>query len=436
MRGATNEDDRRFVVADQRDDNGGLQHEVLRSLTRVQRGPRRRPLKLAGRVPVVLRLRRDAQRRAFAQDDKSLKRADRSSKGVPIFDLVAIGAALAVKFLAPSPAWIEAHYSNGLYPPIDRVVRAITGPLPFTLGDVLFVLLLVALVTWWVRRLRAAPRGNKLAIAGRLMLRTVAVAGLVFVWFAVSWAFNYDRIPLADKIPVHNERTNEDSVTTYAEHVVDELSRTVTAAHREIDERHPSDADNAAVILPRFTMVIARLGDRAAFAPPRIKPTMFQPLFEASATSGFTDPWTHEVNLDASAFAFERPALYAHEWAHISGFADESEANLISVLACTTSRDPLLEYSGWLLTFFNLPPSIHVKHHLKRQAYLDIKAIIARYRRQVKPAVEKASRNAYDQYLKANHVKAGFDSYHLFVRWLTGADFDRDGLPLTKPEVQ
>jgi len=358
-----------------------------------------------------------------------------------LFDVLAIVAALAVKFLTPSPAWIEAHYSNGIYPSIDRAVRAVTGPLPFTLGDALFVVVLMALVSWWVRRVNASLPGKHLRTAGGILLRMLAIAALVFVWFDVSWAFNYSRIPLADKIPVHNERSNEDSVTAFAEHVVDELSRTADGAHRILNSgrvsKHPyQESESLETLSVHFNLVIQRLGDRATFAPPRVKPTMFQPLFEASATTGFTDPWTHEVNLDASAFDFERPAIYAHEWAHIAGFADESEANLIAVLACTTSKDPLLEYSGWLLTWFNLPPSIHVKHHVSRQAYNDIKAIVARYRKHVNPGVEKASRNAYDQYLKANHVKAGFASYHLFVRWLTGADFDRDGLPLTKTEVQ
>jgi hypothetical protein len=350
-----------------------------------------------------------------------------------IFDGIAIGLALLVKFATPDPGWIEAHYSNGAYPPIDAAVRAVTGPLPFTLGDVLFAVVLIALIAWWARRLRAA-RGHRLAAAARLLLRTIAFAGLIYAWFDVSWAFNYSRIPLADKIPVHTERVGEDSVAAYADHVVDELSANVAAAHRELLERPPSDAGNAAILYPRFTRVIARLGDQSAFGPPRVKPTMFQPLFTASATSGFTDPWTHEVNLDASAFPFERPAIYAHEWAHISGFADESEANFISVITCTGSSDPLMRYSGWILTWFNLPSNVHVKHRLKRQAFNDIQAIVARYRKQVNPQVERASRVAYDHYLKANRVKAGYASYRLFVRWLTGADYDRDGLPIVRPE--
>jgi hypothetical protein len=362
--------------------------------------------------------------------------------------VLAVAAALALKFFAPPGTWIEARYSNGIYPSIDRSIRALTDQLPFTLGDVLFVVVLVALVMWWIVRLRASPPGKRLGTAGRLLLRTIALAALVYVWFDFSWAFNYSRIPLTDKIPVHNERTNEDSVTAFSEYVVAELNRNADAAHKELKIVHIdlnmdtgertqtgySEAETLDILRPHFNKVIERLGERATFAPPRVKPTMFQPLFEASATTGFTDPWTHEVNLDASAFDFERPALYAHEWAHLAGFADEAEANLISVLACTTSGDPLLRYSGWILTWFNLPSSIHVKHPLSRQANKDVRAIIARYRKQVQPEVEKASRAAYDQYLKANRVKAGFASYHLFVRWLTGADFDGEGLPLVRPE--
>jgi len=346
-----------------------------------------------------------------------------------LFDLVAILAGLAVKFVVPSQPWIEAHYSNGLYPPIDAAVRFLTGPLPFTLGDVLLGLAVAALFIWWIRALRDTPGRRRVARAGRLALRTFAFASVIFAWFAVSWAFNYSRVPLSDKIPLHLERTNEDAVNAFADHVVDELNRNVTAAHKE----RLTDGEAAARLLPRFDRVIGRLGDRATFAPPSIKPTIFQRLFEMSGTSGFTDPWTHEVNLDASSFFYERPAIYAHEWAHISGFADESEANLISVLACTSSDDALLRYSGWILTWFNLGSKARVTHHLSRQAFNDVMAIRKRYLRLVRPEVERASRNAYDSYLKANRVKAGFDSYRLFVRWLTAADFDRDGLPIVRP---
>ena len=42
-------------------------------------------------------------------------------------------------------------------------------------------------------------------------------------------------------------------------------------------------------------------------------------FFQATATYGFTDPWTHEVSLVSTLFPFEVPASYAHEWSHIAG---------------------------------------------------------------------------------------------------------------------
>jgi hypothetical protein len=343
-----------------------------------------------------------------------------------VFDGVAIALALAVHFIQPSPAWIEAHYSNGAYPIIDRVVRGVTGQLPFCLGDVLFVIAVAWLVRYVVVAFRRA-RGARARAAARVTLRLVAVACALFIWFVLSWGYGYSRIGLAQKIVVHDERTNEDTVAAFA----DELSHYARAAHRE----RLDDLAAGRRLEPTFEATIHRLGDVASFAPPRVKPTLFQPLMELSATSGFTDPWTHEINVDAGAFAFERPAYYAHEWAHLAGFTDEAEANFISVLACTNSHDPLLVYAGWLLVWFNLPPGVHVTHRIDRTAYDDIAAIRARVERQMNRSVQHVQEVAYDKYLKSNHVKAGYDSYRLFIRWMTGADFDAAGLPRVRSDA-
>ena len=348
-----------------------------------------------------------------------------------VFDVVAIAVALGVATLRPAPRWVETHYANGVYPAIDRAVRAVTGPLPFCLGDVLFVVAVVCLIAYWttvVRRARA--RGVRRLLRGAV--RTLAVACVIFIWFEISWAYNYSRVPLAAKIVVHDERTNETTVARFANRLVDELSRDAPAAHRE----RLDDAAMKAHLVASFDAAIARLGDDAIFAPPRVKPTLFQPFFEMTGTSGFTDPWTHEINVDAGAFAYERPMYYAHEWAHIAGFTDESEANFIAVLACTNARDPVLRYSGWLLVWFNLPQNVRLTHRLSTLAYRDIVAVRARYLAHVNAPVAHASYVAYDRYLRSNHVRAGYASYRLFIRWMTAADFDRSGLPMVRRQMR
>ncbi|MDQ2908714.1 MAG: DUF3810 domain-containing protein [Candidatus Eremiobacteraeota bacterium] len=351
------------------------------------------------------------------------------------FEGAVIAAALALALVRPPAGWIERRYANGLYPQIDRAIRGATGPVPICVGDVLFVIAVVGLLAYWSFTLTHTR--ERLRHAGRAAVRTLAVFAFIFVWFEIGWALNYSRIPLAAKIVVHPRRTDAPAVNGFANHVVDELSREADAAHREharLMRRDPHDDDAFVPLLkPTFEATIHRLGDVDPFSSVRVKPTMFQPFFAVSGTSGFTDPWTHEVNIDAGAFFFERPMYYAHEWAHIAGFTDESEANFISAIACTRSHDPLLAYSGWLLVWFNLPQDVVVTHPMRRLAYDDIMAVRARYFARINRNVEHASRDAYDHYLKSNHVAAGYASYGLFVRWMTGADFDSIGLPIVKP---
>jgi hypothetical protein len=348
-----------------------------------------------------------------------------------IFDCAAIFIAADMKLFTPAASWVERTYSNGFYPRADTAIRSLTQPAPFAVGDALAFVVAVALISWWIDRFRRAARERSFAIAGKTLLRTVSILALLYIWFMVAWGYNYERVPVAAKILLHNERTNEDSVNAYADHVVDELNANADGAHAAALTR----ADVIETLTPTFTAAIKRLGDEHAFAPAPVKPTIFQFVMSASANDGFMDPWTHEINIDATTFTFERPAIYAHEWAHLSGFADESEANLIATLACINSAEPLLRYSGWILVWSNLPSNVKVTRSMNQVPYDDIMAIRARMLRQANPTVEKVQRTAYNAYLKANHVKAGYASYEYFIRWLTSADFDANGLPLVRPGV-
>lgn len=347
-----------------------------------------------------------------------------------IFQAIVVLTALAIVtgFWAPARTQVEHIYSTGVYPVIDRAVRSLSDLIPFSLGDLFFVALGVVLIVglWGTFALTLATFRGWAILA--FVRRALVVLAAVYLWFLGSWGFNYLRVPVESKLVLHKEHTNTAAVTELANRTARELNRNVEAAHREGQD----GAATAALLRPAFDAVTLRLGNRTTFTAPPAKPTIFGFFMKASGTQGFTNPWTHEIDIDGSTFPFERPATYAHEWGHIAGFADESEANFISVLACTTSEDPLLRYSGWLLVWLNLPSDVHATQSLSPQVVADLKALQQRNARQVKPEVARAQQVAYGQYLRANHVKAGYDSYRLFVRLLTAADYDAHGLPVTR----
>ena len=200
-------------------------------------------------------------------------------------------------------------------------------------------------------------------------------------------------MPVNDKVIVQRSAVDTNHVDAYADHVLEMLDANVVAAHRN----PPADDAVRAVLQPTFEAAIARLGDEHAFGQPSVKPTIFNGMLGSTGDSGFMDPWTHEVNLYSGQLFFELPATFAHEWAHAAGFADESEANYVSVLTCINSPLALARYSGWLLVWFNLPNDTHAKHRVRPQVRADVEAIRARYQRQVRPAIARAQQAAYDQ---------------------------------------
>jgi hypothetical protein len=368
----------------------------------------------------------DAGAWASAEEPAAV-RVRRPNLGAVVAGSAIVAMAIWLALWHPSDVWVELRYVNGFYLQLDAVVRAFTDRIPIPIGDVLLLAVLVAFVVSVVRAARAKrERRLRLLVVGASTLVSLAA---IFIWFKIFWGLNYDRLPVAEKVPVRASAVDRAAVTALANHTASMLVTNAAEAHRELS----SDDAVRDSLRPTFEAAIVRLGDRRPVSVPRVKPTVFDFMLGSTGDAGFMDPWTHEVNLYSGLLFFERPATFAHEWAHVAGFADESEANYIAVLSCINSKNALARYSGWLLVWFNLPSNIHVTTKVTRQVAADIQAIKERLARQVHPGIARAQQAAYGQYLKANRVAEGINSYHLFVRWMTGATYDKEGLPIVRP---
>lgn len=63
---------------------------------------------------------------------------------------------------------------------------------------------------------------------------------------------------------------------------------------------------------------------------------------------GYFFPFTMEANINKVMKIMHKPATMCHELAHLRGFLQEDEANLIGYLACINSGDIFFQYSGYL----------------------------------------------------------------------------------------
>ena len=169
-----------------------------------------------------------------------------------------------------------------------------------------------------------------------------------------------------------------------------------------------------------FQQVVRELGHAPDFSGVAPRTSLLNPLLAAEGVDGFMNPFGFEVILDDNLLPFEQPFLLAHEWSHLAGFADESEANFIGILACLRSDVPALRNSteAW--------------PELSPQVVSDIKAIEERVRKHYWPAVAGLQERIYNRFLKANRVQAGTGSYGLVTTLMVGTRFEGNWTPVVR----
>src|SRR5262249_11836464 len=174
---------------------------------------------------------------------------------------------------------------------------------------------------------------------------------------------------------------------------------------------------------------VRELGNRRGIAPGLPKRSISNFYLAAAGVDGFVNPYGLEVILESSILPVEKPFLLAHEWGHLAGFADESEASFVGLLACLRSDSSAIRYSGWLALFLQLPDDPNGDPELAPEVVADLKAIAEREARRRNATVSRVQWALYDRFLKASGVQAGVASYGMVVRLLLGTHFESGWTP-------
>lgn len=339
-------------------------------------------------------------------------------------DVLLIAVACGLQTLPLPAGWIERDYANGIYAALARTLVPLSNALPFALGDALFGAIVLSFVVYWPaawRRSRAPRALRALAIGSR----SLAALALIAIWFDAAWALNYRRIPVEGRIAFDPSRVSPANVRAFGAQIVQALNATAPLAHA----RNESEAQMEGALARAFGPVTRRLGDGYDVVVSRPKRTIFNTWFAMAGIGGMWDPFAYETLLNADFLPFERPFALAHEWGHVAGFGDESDANLIAALTTLRSDDPFVRYSGLFWAYGFLPEQDRQTYPLSPLVTSDLSAARRRFLAHYNPGLFALQWFAYDKYLRANRVRAGVVSYSLFVRILVGTPLDGAGLP-------
>jgi hypothetical protein len=181
-----------------------------------------------------------------------------------------------------------------------------------------------------------------------------------------------------------------------------------------------------------FADVQRVLGARRTAVPGVPKVSVLTWYFRRAGIDGMTDPFFLEIIVNPEVLDIERPFVVAHEWAHLAGYANESDANFLAWLTCVRG-DPRAQYSGWVASYEYAARALPREDRraltpLDPGPREDLRMIAARYAR-TSPAVRRAAQGLNDSYLRANRVAEGIGSYEAVLRLMLGTRFDPGWTP-------
>jgi len=350
--------------------------------------------------------------------DRSKKTGARSRKPVARILLILTAVVLAV---APTPSrWVERFYSNGIYPPLERFLTTHSNRVPFAVGDALAAVAIVAVLAWSVHKLRSAGR-RRIRALGALALDVATFAALIYLLFLGLWGLNYRRTPLTRKLDYDPDRVSADAARAMLRRTIETLNAESPAVH---GREWPDGEELHAALAQSLRRAAAEAGARAPLVFGKPKVSVADRYLGATGIDGFTNPFGLEIVLNAELVPPERPYVIAHEWSHLAGFADESEAGFVGLIACLRSDRAAIRYSGWLALYQFLTERVTVETpRLLPPVVADLRSIVERVRRRYRPTLGQAQERIYDRFLKANRVEEGVASYGLMVRLVLGTRF-------------
>jgi hypothetical protein len=344
-----------------------------------------------------------------------------------IASLTLLVLALAIRWFAAAPSRVESVYSLGVYPWIGRASRSLTGILPFSLGDLLYMLL-GAWLLWSV--VGIARRLSKNGWRSLHPWKTVAIWLVVYVFFNLFWGLNYNRLGISHQLELEVEEPRSGELSVLCQALLDQTNRYARFGQ-------PSDTVSHQRIRASARAAYHALGDSLPFlryAPSSVKGSLFGVLGNYLGYTGYFNPLTGEAQVNEHVPRFLSGFVTCHEIAHQLGYAKENEANFVGFLAARASSDSLLRYSAYFDMFLYANRQLYLEDSTQAMKFLraldpiaqrdlaDLRAFRVRYHTVVEDWVDQF----YHQYLMMNQQPEGRKSYGRVVLWLL-AQYRKDG---------
>ena len=322
---------------------------------------------------------------------------------------------LLIHFAQNNPKAIENYYSRLLYPEVFDLYQFFLNCIPFSFGDILYILLVLygfKIVSKRISFWKAKPLQ---------LLFDFGSAIIIIGWiFHLSWGLNYHRIPLNEQLVMSIKYSKQD-----LEEKLDKLIQQSNYWHNQLVA-----SDTIAVEFPlskyqtlEKVKLYTPFYHETLLKDTKVKKSLLSLPLSYMGYSGYLNPFTLESQINTKMPPMSQITTSFHEAAHQLGYASEKEANFIAYLSAIKYNDPYIKYTGYTFGFRYLYYELYkidtegAKDKLKllNSGILKNFKEVTDFWKKYENPFEVIFDKTYDSFLKANGQKSGIKSYHEMV---------------------
>jgi len=329
---------------------------------------------------------------------------------------------LLLLLIKDRPDFVEQYYSRGFYPVLSKVLNASFRWIPFSFGDLLYLVAISYILRWlvinWKKR-----REHPIAWS----LEVLSFVSVLYFVFHLCWGLNYYRSPLEHSMGLNTQYSTEKLIT-----ITTQLAIKTNALQLGItnDSLTKVNTPYAFRELTRLSQIgYTELETKyPIFEHPgqNVKKSIYSTPLTYMGFAGYLNPFSLEAQVNSVMPKNSMLTTIAHEQAHQLGYAAENEANFIGFLACINTDNPYFNYAGYA---FALRYCLQELRRRDNEAYTELlnalhPGILKDFRESSKfwkaynNPLEPLIKRIYSRFLKANNQGKGIESYSYVVALL------------------
>ena len=328
----------------------------------------------------------------------------------------------ALNWFTSSQERVEVYYSRSFYRVISSVFRISLGWIPFSIGDLIYILIIVFCLYFSFNKIRIFLKSkSKLVLIRSGVGQFLLIFGWTYVVFQILWGVNYSRPGIGAQFKLEEARLSHDDLHNLAEALVKETNRYAPGR-----KNGPYSHEAQLSVINQAYDSLGKKFDFLKYSNPSFKSSLFGVIGNYMGYGGYYNPFSGEAQVNDKLPGFGLPYTCAHEVAHQLGFAKESEANFIGYLAAIHSYDSSLRYAA------NLDIFLYANNALRRQdssaarmmfeklspiAKKDLKEYSIFIKKYQGP-IDDFTTKFYTQFLHVNNQPEGMQSYSRVVSWV------------------